>query len=256
MCLNASLANVGVVGIGAEQSTQAQTLARQLQLPIIELTDPRYEFALGCTAQGLQLYWLTHPDWKPIQVEFTQGAAAYRQRQGGGLSQHIAKACGIKSPQKPTLLDVTAGLGRDAFVLASLGARVTMLERSPVLAAMLADGLQRLYRQTLDYADRLTLVETDAASLLATVTFGQFDVIYLDPMHPPRQKSALVKKEMRIIRALVGDDIDAAQVLTLARHKAPRVVVKLPRLANTLIDDAPNLQYVGRSTRYDVYLHG
>jgi 16S rRNA (guanine1516-N2)-methyltransferase len=256
MCSNVSLAKVGIVGVGADQSTRAQTLANELQLPIIELTDSHYEFALACTAQGVQLYWLTHPAWKPIQVEFIQGAAAYRQRQGGGLSQHLAKACGVKSTKKPVLLDVTAGLGRDAFVLAGLGARVTMIERSPILAAMLADGLQRLYRQAPDYADRLTLIETEAVSWLATLTFGQFDVIYLDPMHPPRQKSALVKKEMRIIRALVGDDIDAARVLTLARDKAPRVVVKLPRLADTLIDDAPDLQYVGRSTRYDVYLRG
>ena len=34
-----------------------------------------------------------------------------------------------------------AGLGRDAFVLASVGCRVRMLERNPVVAALLDDGL-------------------------------------------------------------------------------------------------------------------
>src|SRR5690606_42059266 len=35
------------------------------------------------------------------------------------------------------------------------------------------------------------------------------DVVYLDPMFPHRDKSALVKKEMQVFRQVVGDDDDA-----------------------------------------------
>ncbi len=104
------------------------------------------------------------------------------------------------------MVDATAGLGRDAFVLAALGCQVQMLERNPVVAALLDDGLRRGY---LDaeigpwLRERLTLLH--ASSLTALVAIEpRPEVVYLDPMYPHRQKSALVKKEMRVFQSLVG----------------------------------------------------
>ena len=53
----------------------------------------------------------------------------------------LAKAVGLKKGACPDVIDCTAGLGRDAFVLASLGCRVVMLERVTVVHALLNDGL-------------------------------------------------------------------------------------------------------------------
>ncbi|MFO1350284.1 MAG: class I SAM-dependent methyltransferase [Gammaproteobacteria bacterium] len=48
---------------------------------------------------------------------------------------------------------------------------------------------------------------------IACLAEGDFpEVIYLDPMYPERSKAALVKKESRVLRELVGPDDDAARL--------------------------------------------
>lgn len=80
-------------------------------------------------------------------------------------------------------------------------------------------------------------------------------VVYLDPMYPHRSKSALVKKEMRILRILVGDDEDSAKLLTSALQVAnKRVVVKRPAYAPPLTGLEPNLVFKTKNNRFDVYL--
>ena len=49
------------------------------------------------------------------------------------------------------------------------------------------------------------------------------DVVYLDPMYPHKQKSALVKKEMRVFQHLVGADLDADELLLPALQLAKNV---------------------------------
>ena len=68
---------------------------------------------------------------------------AHRRQFGGGKGQMIAKAVGIKGGIKPQILDATAGLGKDAFVLATLGCEMTLLERSPIIHQLLQDGIER-----------------------------------------------------------------------------------------------------------------
>ena len=163
---------------------------------------------------------------------------------------------------------MTAGLGRDAFVLASLGCHMTLLERSPIIHALLYDALLRLNitenTQLQTIASRIQLKKhTDALHYLKSLdnrinTSNQTarpDVIYLDPMFPERSKSAQVKKEMRFFHDIAGNDADSDQLLDLARHCAKkRIVVKRPRLAQTLNETTPNFVIQGKSTRYDVYL--
>ncbi len=86
---------------------------------------------------------------------------------------------------------------------------------------MLGDGLERAHSVEWFKLLKLELIETDAQIYLATLK-KQFDVIYMDPMYPIRKKSALLKKEMRILRRLVGDD-DASQLLALALKKQSTV---------------------------------
>ncbi len=182
----------------------------------------------------------------------------HRRRFGGGRGQPLARAMGLKGGANPVIVDATAGLGRDGFVLASLGARVTLLERSPVMAALLTDGLDRARRhdETRIIADNhLQLVNTDAAQWLQQCPLQERpDVVYLDPMYPHRSKSALVKKEMRALRAMVGDDMDAPALLAAALDCAKkRVVVKRPKGAPPLAGPKPSGDIASKNTRYDLY---
>lgn len=195
-----------------------------------------------------------------MHIDFLHGKVAHRRQFGGGRGQTLPRAIGMKGDATPVVFDATAGLGRDAFLLASLGARVTMIERSPVLAALLEDGLQRLAADPelshIAHA-HLQLVQANAIDWLqqqAEDEDNRPDVVYLDPMYPHRSKSALVKKEMRALRALVGDDEDAAQLLQAARHCATkRVVVKRPKGAPLLDDSKPSGNVQSKNTRYDIY---
>lgn len=168
----------------------------------------------------------------------------------------IAKAIGIQPGVRPELLDATAGLGRDAFVLASLGCQVTLIERQPIIAALLADGLARAarYPETAPIIARMRLLSGDAIALMASWNEAPPQVIHLDPMFPHRDKSALVKKEMRVFRPLVGEDDDAPKLLAAALQLAThRVVVKRARKAPCIEGPKPGYCLEGKSSRYDIY---
>lgn len=235
----------------ADQAAAAQW-AQSLGLPL----EGEAEFALQVSVDGLQLQELSAAAPGPIRVDFIEGVLAHRRQFGGGTGQMIAKAVGIQPGVRPTILDATAGLGRDAFVLACLDCQVTMIERNPIVAALLSDGLRRarLDSQVLGIVQRMPLLVGDAIELMLAWTAEPPQVIHLDPMFPSRDKSALVKKEMRLFKPLVGADDDApdllAAALALASH---RVVVKRPRKAPAIAGTAPTYSLDGKSSRYDVY---
>ena len=161
-------------------------------------------------------------------------------------------------PPPAHVLDLGTGSGHAAFVLAGLGHRVTMLERSPVIHALLEDGLARAAEDetTAPVVARMTLIHADSISWLQERAGQQpvADVIHLDPMFPHRDKSAAVKKEMQLFRPIVGDDPDAANLLAAALDCARyRVVVKRSRRAPAIPGPTPALKLDGKSSRYDVY---
>lgn len=196
-----------------------------------------------------------HSRMTPLCVDFLAGKALHRRQFGGGRGQLIAKAVGLKKQAQPTVLDVTAGFGQDAFVLASLGCQVLMLERSDVMAALLQDGLDRLYAADEMSTQQLSLLHADAAEYLQQLDASP-DVIYMDPMYPDTKNTALAKKEMQVLRDLVGDDVDAKALCLQALEKARnRVVVKRPRHGDPLIPRAPDVVFKGQSSRFDVYLN-
>ena len=214
------------------------------------------EFALQLGDAGLQLVDLGPEAPGPVRVDFVEGAAAHRRLFGGGSGQMIAKAVGIQSGVRPRILDATAGLGRDAFVLASLGCEVSLIERQPLVAALLEDGLARAARdpEVAAIVAQMRLLTGNAVELMRTWQDEAPQVIYLDPMFPHRDKSALVKKEMRLFRPLVGDDLDAPALLEAALALAShRVVVKRPRKAPCIDGPKPSHQLEGKSSRYDIY---
>ena len=107
------------------------------------VNDNTSQFALVLTSERLELRKLDESKLGAIYVDLTGGSVAHRRKFGGGKGQAIAKAVGLKNGVIPSVLDATAGLGRDAFVLASLGCKVQMIERHPVVAALLEDGIHR-----------------------------------------------------------------------------------------------------------------
>lgn len=201
---------------------------------------------------------------KILKIDFLAGALGYRLQRVNTRNELLAKAVGIKKNYIPTIIDATAGLGRDGFILACLGCPVIMIERSATIATALKDALERVFSchtsaswQPEDINKlKITLVNADAINYLASLKPSDYpDVIYLDPMHPERTKTALVKKEMRILRNVVGDDADAPLLLQTALQRAKkRVVVKRPRLAPPLADLKPNFAICGKQQRFDVYL--
>lgn len=222
-------------------------------------------FALVFTSERLELRKTDEPKLGAIYVDLAGGAMAHRRKFGGGKGQAIAKAVGLNKGVTPSVLDATAGLGRDAFVLASLGCKVQMLERHPVVAALLDDGLMRA-KQDPEIGDwvseRLSLSHISSHNALETLAvdceFVMPDVIYLDPMYPHpegKKKSALVKKEMRVFQSLVGADLDADALLGPALAMASkRVVVKRPDYADWLDGQKPSMAIETKKNRFDVYV--
>jgi len=198
-----------------------------------------------------------------VHVDLVGGALAHRRQYGGGRGQPIARAVGLKHGATPTVLDATAGLARDACILAGLGCSITLVERSPVLFALLCDGIQRgLLEQSSTgmLCNIMNLVNADARLYLAHASDEALpEVIYLDPMYPERKKSALVKKDMQILQRLLMEtpaaSDDSADLLRVAlAHARKRVVVKRPIHARALAGPAPTTSISSRKTRYDVYL--
>jgi len=193
-----------------------------------------------------------------LVVDFVGGAVAHRFRFGGGRGQALPKAIGMKSGISPSVVDATAGLGRDAFLLASLGSEVTLIERSDEMHRLLAEGMERARLAGGEVAEviaRMTLLHGDAKELLSGLSP---EVVLVDPMHPPRKNSALVKKEMRLIREIVGTDQDSTDLMRVALDCArKRVVLKWPQKADAMAGiRAPSHQITGKSTRYDVFMIG
>jgi len=214
------------------------------------------DFLLQLNHQILELIKLDEPKLSGINVNLVDGAMAHRRKFGGGRGQDIAKAIGLKHGFTPHVLDATAGLGRDAFVLASLGCHVTLMERMPVVAALLDDGLERarLNAGVSEIAQRMQLIYASSIENMALTE--QVDIVYLDPMYPHRDKSAAVKKEMRVFQSLVGEDLDADALLSPALALAKyRVVVKRPSYAPPLNNQTPTTSINMKKNRFDVYVN-
>lgn len=246
-------------------ASQARELATQLAIPFLGAVKPKrvtdFSVLLLFDEQGLCLQVTGKGAPGPVRAEFVSGKAGYRREHGGGTGQLVAKAIGLQKTRAPLhVVDATAGLGQDAFVLAGLGCRVTLFERNPVIHALLADGLARaaLNADCAPIIARMTLRAGSSTVWLESLgeSGGEdaADIVYLDPMFPHRDKSALVKKEMQVFRTVVGDDDDAAELLAAGLKAATyRVVVKRPRKAPSIEGPEPATRIEGKSSRYDIY---
>jgi len=256
---NAASANVVVLPGDGSPTTlvRAAEIAERCRLPLADSDTADADILLAVTAERIELRFPQRGGPKPLCVDFVEGPQGYARRVNRfGL---LYTAIGFSSG-RPTVLDATAGLGRDAFRLAYHGCHVTAIERSAILFALLEDGVARAMREP-DIAEqldgRLRVWPGDARAYLRSLPPADApDVVYLDPMFPPKKKSALVKIEMPSLRHLVGNDPDAADLFEVARATARRrVVVKRHRHAPPLAPD-PTHAHADKTTRYDVYMVG
>lgn len=239
----------------------ARALARRLGLDAPDVP-PRTGLALLYGDSTLEILALEPRAPGPVGPEFVAGAFGRRRLRGLSRHEPLARAAGVRRHGPVRVLDATPGLGRDAWLLASLGCQVEACERHPVVAAMLQAALARanahaVHDSTLaTIAGRIDLRGADARTRLsADAGPPRPAVVLLDPMFPERRGSALVRKDMRLLRRLVGDDQDAPEVLALALERGCRVVVRRPAGAACLpCSRPPDLVMTGRRTRLDVYL--
>lgn len=194
----------------------------------------------------------------PLRVDFATGALAYRRAHGRDSQRGLGRATGKANPDDPTLIDATGGLGKDGFILACLGWRVTLLERSPLLAGLLADGVARGRHDARIglICRRMRVLHQEATHYLeGLASAARPRVVYLDPMYPVDPGSALPGREMQYLRRLLGDAPSDPRLLVAARAAAKeRVVVKRPAGAQPLSDMLPTHVIRMGGTRYDVYL--
>ncbi|BBP46566.1 ribosomal RNA small subunit methyltransferase J [Thiosulfatimonas sediminis] len=252
-------------------SQQAQQLAIDLALP--RLSDGGFQvqedalLSWSAPKKSTHLHLaLLPPDSGPLSIDFFGGKKAHRRQFGGGKGQPLVRAMGHLTDRMPTIFDATAGMGGDAFVLASLGFTVWMNERNPVVAALLQDALQRakvsqerseIDVQSAQIISRLSFSQGDSVQIIRELAAQgtHFDTIYLDPMYPHKKKSAATKKEMATLQKLLGADIDSALLLENAlQHAKYRVVVKRPKGAEPIAYAIkPSSAIESPNTRYDVY---
>ena len=197
------------------------------------------------------------PDDEKLEqlIDFTDGRTGYKLRRGEVQGHPLIKATGILKNPELSIVDATAGLGRDAFMIASLGIAITLLERSRHIHDLLAKALSAAREANPELAaivGRMTLLSGDARDLLPELNA---DVVMVDPMHPERTSSALVKQEMRTLRDLVGPDHDSGELIQMALSSArKRVVLKWPLRADPPDElRNPTFTLSGKTVRYDVF---
>ena len=191
-----------------------------------------------------------------LKCSFIEGPILHRLKYGKGRGQNLAKAVGMKSNKNRNIIDATAGLGYDSFILASLGAKVTLIERSQKMHELLQNGINEgisFGGEIEKIINRMELLFGDSKDILPKLTP---EVIMIDTMYKERKKTALVKNNMRLVREIVGPDSDYIELLEVALNCAKnRVVLKQPRYAEPIKDIKKcSHQIIGKTIRYDIFM--
>ena len=191
-----------------------------------------------------------------LKCSFIEGPILHRLKYGKGRGQNLAKAVGMKFNKNRNIIDATAGLGYDSFILASIGAKVTLIERSQKMHELLQNGIDEgmsFGGEIEKIINRMELVFGDSKDILPKLTP---EVIMIDTMYKDRKKTALVKNNMRLVREIVGPDSDYIELLKVALNCAKnRVVLKQPRYAEPIKEITKcSHQILGKTIRYDIFM--
>ncbi len=245
-----------------EVNVQLVELAKRTGLPLLApATEADYQLYYDDAALTLQDNTTSPP--VSVTIDFCAGNNRHRQQFGGGLGQPVARAVNARKLRNThqVICDATGGFGGDAFVFASLGCRVVLLERSVIVYELLRDAMNRARHnpETEEIIKRMHVHCTDSTALPAAwPETPRPHTIYLDPMYPDSGKSAAAKKQMQTLKRLLGttrknannDERLLAAAVNTATH---RVVVKRPKSAAPIAGPAPVGEIRSANTRYDIY---
>lgn len=197
-------------------------------------------------------FWLHSdlPPEKPIGIEIDRELSRHEDyfKKSSLQKELLARAVGVKGPYRPKVLDLTAGMLGDSLLLLSFGCEVWASERHPVIRFLIESALKNAQHPKVK---SFHFLPQEASEVLKTPP--PVDVLYYDPMFEDANEKTAPKKEMRIFRSMVGSDQDAVDVFQEAlKLKVKRLVVKRPR-QSIFLSHKPSVEYIGKSTRYDVY---
>jgi len=241
-----------------DRDDEAVSLASRIGLTLVTDGDviPEGEMRIILLSDRMEL-WDQFSRRKGMRIDFE----GIDRRVGNGSLSHkqpLAKAIGRSSE---TVVDATAGLGHDSFLMACMGWHVQAIERHPVISTLLIESV----RAAMDHPeistaieDRLIVHEGDALKILAGMESDPPDVVYLDPMFQDVHGSALPRKPAQVLRRIVSpDDPEEERRLFESSMKIARqrVVVKRSDKAAPLVEDV-DTSFHGKIVRYDVYLTG
>lgn len=260
MQVNSNRINIAVTTREENFNQAAKALAHSLNVDFVSKEDVNlsYDYFLLLTSHYLGIETAHSKNGPPFYIDFLSSQMNYRMRKISLKKELLARAIGVHPKENVDIVDATAGWGRDSFILASLGFKVIMIERSFVVHALLSDGLKRaqLSPSLTATLSRITLLKGDSQFILPTLQPPPH-IIYLDMMFPERKKTAAVKKEMILLQDIVGKEENEDHLMQLALACASkRLVVKRPKLGAYLGGKNPHFSLKGTRCRFDVYLLG
>ena len=183
-----------------------------------------------------------------VHVDFLHGAKARRVKAVTG--EALTRAMGCQKGLRPSIIDMTAGLGGDLSVLANVGCEVFAMDKNPVVAALLRDALRRAADADTSWCERIQFRHTDSVEVVYRVSHG---IVYLDPMFPEGRRAA-PSLTMQMLRSLEQTTDHPERLLEAALDSdAARVVVKRPVKADFLGGRVPSSQIKAKTIRFDLY---
>ncbi len=261
-----------VIGDNALFERALRDIAASLSSPFLFLAKPfqlddHFNASLACNYEWVLFYndkkalTLSHLHHKTLQnfyLDYADNTFLLRLKQAAPAVELLLKALG-KRASALTILDATLGFGRDSLVLASYCQKVIGLERHPLVYCLVQNAVERarFNGDLKPLISKVSFYQADSLSWMQSNKKHEVDVVYCDPMFPERQKSALVKKNMQILHALLCEEepfFDEGILLEAARNFARKsVVVKRPLHAKPLGEQKPSHAILGKDARYDVY---
>ena len=219
----------------------------------VEKGEPDHDALLVLNKNGLGIHEPKRWHQPPFIIDFT----TMDIRTGSGnlsRKQPLARAVGRQSER---ILDLTSGFGSDTALLAGMGYQIECRERHPIIYALLQDAFGRaaqhpLYSKVLSQRIRLQLGD---AKDVGSSFLRAFDVIYVDPMYPPKKSKAAPPRRAQLLQLIAGEDLDQYDLLRWVREHARRMVVKRPKYAPPALEEAPHHQVESKMVRWDVWLN-
>lgn len=227
--------------------------------------------------------WLLLCKGSKVQVsaDFLDSTFKYRLSKKNLANETVVKAVkGRQKAQELSVLDATAGFGRDSFLMAAAGMHVLQIEKIPLI--------HHLVNKALDIAKSSGFAELENATKKITTVCGnsieymaarhnlqkedRHNIVFLDPMyvdsmqqqqHSGLKESAAVNKHLTMLQAITvmhktEDEKDTlkreAQLFESAINYAKtKVVVKRPPKAPWLNRQKPSSSLSSKAVRFDIY---